>query len=134
MEGMRTSKVCCVSCPNVENKPTRRILSALASFLHRLVARHERLLLVSARRGISRENMCVFSAMQVPVMSIEKYVERIFKHYNNDYFAKVGGLSLAEMNTLEVEFLFMLRFRLQVTVSVFESYCSHFEREVAWGG
>ncbi|KAH9331736.1 hypothetical protein KI387_003844, partial [Taxus chinensis] len=156
--------------------PPNGILSVLASLLRRLVARHDKL---------SRENLCVFSAMQIPAMSIEKFLERIFKyarcspsafvvayvyidrlilnnpsfrltslnihslvitsvmvatkflddlHYNNDYFAKVGGLSLAEMNALEVEFLFMLRFRLQVTVSVFESYCSHFEREVSSGG
>ena len=38
------------------------------------------------------------------------------------------------MNALELDFLFRLNFRLHVTVSVFESYCSHLEREVALGG
>jgi hypothetical protein len=38
------------------------------------------------------------------------------------------------MNKLELGFLERLNFRLHVTVSVFESYCSHLEREVAMGG
>ncbi|GLJ18728.1 hypothetical protein SUGI_0334140 [Cryptomeria japonica] len=158
------------------------MLSVVASLLQRLVARNERLL--SSGKKLSKQNLCVFSATQVPAMSIAKYLERIFKyarcspsvfvvayiyidrlllnnpnflltslnvhrllitsvmvavkflddlHYNNGYFAKVGGLTLVEINTLEVEFLFMLRFRLQVTGSVFESYCLYFQREVEMG-
>lgn len=38
------------------------------------------------------------------------------------------------MNELEVEFLFLMGFKLHVNVSVFESYCSHLEREVSIGG
>ncbi len=56
------------------------------------------------------------------------------RYYNNAYYAKVGGVTTSEMNKLEIEFLFRLDFRLQVTVSVFESYCSHLEREVSLGG
>lgn len=53
------------------------------------------------------------------------------RYYNNAYYAKVGGVSTQEMNRLELEFLFRLGFRLQVTVQVFDSYCSFLEREVA---
>lgn len=35
---------------------------------------------------------------------------------------------------MEVEFLFMMGFKLHVNVSVFESYCCHLEREVGIGG
>jgi hypothetical protein len=35
---------------------------------------------------------------------------------------------------MEMEFLFLMGFKLQVSVNVFESYCSHLEREVALGG
>lgn len=38
------------------------------------------------------------------------------------------------MNNLELEFLFLMGFKLHVNVSVFESYCCHLEREVSVGG
>lgn len=55
-------------------------------------------------------------------------------YYDNAYYAQIGGISTQEMNRLEWDYLFLLDFRLHVTVSVFESYCSHLEREVALGG
>nr|QZZ92786.1 cyclin U 4;1 [Larix kaempferi] len=51
-------------------------------------------------------------------------------YYNNAYYAKVGGVTPLEMNRLELEFLFALRFRLHITVSTFESYCSLLQREM----
>ncbi|XP_020574447.1 cyclin-P4-1-like [Phalaenopsis equestris] len=61
------------------------------------------------------------------VLTAVKFMED--RYYNNAYFAKVGGISLAEMNYLEVDFLFGLRFDLNVTPVVFASYCSILERE-----
>ena len=46
----------------------------------------------------------------------------------------MGGLTTNELNNLELEFLFSMGFKLHVNVSVFESYCSHLEREVSIGG
>ncbi|RWW21785.1 hypothetical protein GW17_00014047 [Ensete ventricosum] len=46
----------------------------------------------------------------------------------------VGGLSARELNSLELDFLFLMKFKLHVSVSVFESYCRHLEREVSFGG
>ncbi|KAM7476299.1 hypothetical protein LguiB_023542 [Lonicera macranthoides] len=66
------------------------------------------------------------------VMVASKYVEDM--NYRNSYFARVGGLTTKEMNNLEFEFLFLMGFKLHVNVSVFESYCSHLEREVSIGG
>ncbi|XP_058104463.1 cyclin-U2-1-like [Magnolia sinica] len=66
------------------------------------------------------------------IMVASKFVEDM--NYRNSYFAKVGGLSTAEMNKLEVDFLFLMGFKLHVNVSVFESYISHLEREVSIGG
>lgn len=51
-------------------------------------------------------------------------------YYNNAYYAKVGGVTPLEMNRLELEFLFALRFRLHVTVSTFENYSSLLQREM----
>ena len=41
---------------------------------------------------------------------------------------------MTEINSLEVNFLFMMGFKMHVSVSVFESYCKHLEREVSFGG
>lgn len=52
------------------------------------------------------------------------------RHFNNAFFARVGGVSVVELNRLELEFLFRLDFRVTVTIGVFESYCSYFEKQV----
>jgi len=43
-------------------------------------------------------------------------------YYNNAYYAKVGGVLVSEMNTLECEFLFKIDFSLRVIPDVFEKY------------
>jgi len=43
-------------------------------------------------------------------------------YYNNAYYAKVGGVLVSEMNSLEVEFLFRLNFSLHVTPELFGKY------------
>ncbi|KAJ8425053.1 hypothetical protein Cgig2_006513 [Carnegiea gigantea] len=43
--------------------------------------------------------------------------------FNNAYYAKIGGVSTAEINRLELELLFNLNFRLHVTVGTFHQYC-----------
>jgi len=43
-------------------------------------------------------------------------------YYNNAYYAKVGGVLVSEMNSLEVEFLFRINFSLRVLPDVFEKY------------
>lgn len=52
------------------------------------------------------------------------------RHFNNAFFARVGGVSVGELNRLELEFLFRLDFKLGVTISVFESYCAYLERDM----
>uniref|UniRef100_A0A452YVM4 Uncharacterized protein n=1 Tax=Aegilops tauschii subsp. strangulata TaxID=200361 RepID=A0A452YVM4_AEGTS len=52
--------------------------------------------------------------------------------YNNAYFARVGGISLMEMNYLEVDFLFGIAFDLNVTPAVFASYCAVLQTEMAY--
>lgn len=50
-------------------------------------------------------------------------------HYNNAFYARVGGLSIEELNRMELDLLFRLDFRLCVSTNTFESYCVHLERE-----
>ena len=49
------------------------------------------------------------------------------RHYNNAYFARVGGVELSEMNALELHLLFALRFRLNVAPDTFARYCAALE-------
>ncbi|XP_022758225.1 cyclin-U3-1-like [Durio zibethinus] len=49
--------------------------------------------------------------------------------FNNAYYARVGGVSTAELNRLEMKFLFSLDFRLQVNVNTFQRYCSQLQKE-----
>ncbi|KAK7256530.1 hypothetical protein RIF29_29983 [Crotalaria pallida] len=66
------------------------------------------------------------------IMVASKYVEDM--NYRNSYFGRVGGLTTNELNKLELEFLFLMGFKLHVNLSVFDSYCCHLEREVSIGG
>jgi len=43
-------------------------------------------------------------------------------YFNNEYFSKIGGVSLEEINLLEIEFLFMISFDLFVETDMYESY------------
>uniref|UniRef100_A0A7C8Z2B3 Uncharacterized protein n=1 Tax=Opuntia streptacantha TaxID=393608 RepID=A0A7C8Z2B3_OPUST len=57
-----------------------------------------------------------------------------YRNYRNSHYARVGGVTTKEMNKMEMEFLFMMGFKMHVNLSVFESYCRHLEREVSIGG
>ncbi|MCO5565159.1 hypothetical protein L7F22_018832 [Adiantum nelumboides] len=169
--------------PSSAEKKCPSVIRVLSSLLERVVTRNERLPPPSTDE--SQKKFAEFSGLRVPTISIEQYLERIFKYancstscfvvayayidrliqfqpnlritsanvhrilitsilvsakflddsyYDNAYYAQIGGISTKEMNKLEWDFLFLLDFRLQVTVSVFESYCSHLEREVSLGG
>ncbi|KAJ4849010.1 hypothetical protein Tsubulata_033337 [Turnera subulata] len=63
------------------------------------------------------------------VMVAAKFIDDAF--FNNAYYAKVGGVSTAELNRLEMKFLFSIDFRLQVSVSTFGRYCSQLEKQAA---
>eukprot|EP01018_Ginkgo_biloba_P024855 Gb_27223 [translate_table: standard] len=88
--------------------------------------------LIEMNPGFLITSLNVHRLLITSVMVATKFLDDL--HYRNSYYAKVGGLTTPELNDLEIEFVFKLRFRLHVTVSVFESYCSHLEREVAMGG
>lgn len=40
-------------------------------------------------------------------------------YYRNDYYAKVGGISIKELNSLEKEFLKLLDFKLYISKDLF---------------
>ncbi|MFS8022813.1 putative cyclin PHO80, Cyclin-like superfamily [Helianthus anomalus] len=171
-----------------QDSETPLVISVLASLIERTLARNERIgrkCVSSLKHNSSKTSGRVFDCNETPDMTIQSYLERIFKYtragpsvyviayvyidrfcsvlpefritgrnvhrllittimvaskyvedmnYRNSYFARVGGITTEEMNTLEFEFLFLMNFRMHVNVSVFESYCCHLEREVSIGG
>ena len=56
------------------------------------------------------------------------------RHYNNAFYARVGGVSNSELNKLEIELLFLLDFGVMVSSRVFESYCLHLEKDMLVNG
>lgn len=85
-----------------------------------------------SHQGFRINSRNVHRLLITTIMVASKYVEDM--NYRNSYFARVGGLTTKQMNKLELEFLFLMGFKLHVNVSVFESYCCHLEREVGIGG
>lgn len=59
---------------------------------------------------------------------------QFFRHYNNAFYARVGGVSKLGLNRLELELLFLLDFGVGVSSRVFEFYCLHLEREMMFNG
>ncbi|MFS7889410.1 putative cyclin PHO80, Cyclin-like superfamily [Helianthus anomalus] len=93
-------------------------------YIDRLVHRHPGSLVVSLN---------VHRLLVTSIMLAAKILDD--EHYNNAFYARVGGVTNAELNRLEVEFLFMIDFDLTVTSRVFESYCLYLEREmIMWNG
>ncbi|KAJ0810164.1 putative cyclin PHO80, Cyclin-like superfamily [Helianthus annuus] len=62
------------------------------------------------------------------VMIAAKFMDDIY--YNNAYYAKVGGISITEINFLEVDFLFGLGFQLNVNPTTFNTYCSYLQNQM----
>ncbi|XP_044505330.1 cyclin-U4-1-like isoform X1 [Mangifera indica] len=152
-----------------------KVISILSSLLQRVADSND----FSCR--LQPHKMSVFRGLTRPTISIQSYLERIFKYANcspscfviayvyldrfalnqlslpissftvhrllitsvlvsakfmddiycnNAFYAKVGGISTAEMNLLEVDFLFGLGFHLNVTPTTFHTYCSILQKEM----
>lgn len=43
-------------------------------------------------------------------------------YYSNNYYSKVGGISVKELNTLEFEFVRLIRYNLFVNQEIYEKY------------
>ncbi|KAI3440673.1 uncharacterized protein J3R85_003104 [Psidium guajava] len=92
-------------------------------YIDRLVHKHPDSLVVSLN---------VHRLLVTSVMVASKMLDD--EHYNNAFYARVGGVSNSELNRLEMELLFLLDFGVVVSSRVFESYCLHLEREVLLNG
>lgn len=61
-----------------------------------------------------------FRFILVSVMVAIKYYDD--EYYKNEYYAKVGGLTLKEVNQLEMEFLELINYELFINKEVFDVY------------
>ncbi|XP_041016429.1 cyclin-P3-1 [Juglans microcarpa x Juglans regia] len=150
-----------------------RVILVVSSVLQRIIYRNEKSLKVSKKK----DTVTIFHGLRAPNLSIQQYIERIFKYsscspscfvyiylerftlrtnaylttlnahrllittimvaakfmdddcYDNAYYAKVGGVSTAEMNRLEMKFLFTIDFRLHVTTEDFRKYSLQLQKE-----
>ncbi|XP_077234363.1 cyclin-U2-1-like [Tasmannia lanceolata] len=135
--GLISSKTCVFDCDETLDMTIQSFLERIFRYTHVappvFVVAYiyiDRLCHFHSEFRISSSN--VHRLLITTIMVASKFVEDL--NYRNSYFAKVGGLMTMEMNKLEVDFLFLMGFKLHVNVSVFESYCNHLEREVSIGG
>lgn len=64
------------------------------------------------------------------VMLASKFFDDLY--YNNAYYARVGGISNAEVNTLEMEMLRMISFSLYVSPEQYERYRTSLYDQIRW--
>ncbi|XP_038900591.1 cyclin-U4-1-like [Benincasa hispida] len=78
--------------------------------------------------SFSIDSFNVHRLLITSVLLSAKFLDDLY--YNNAYYAKVGGISTMEMNLLELDFLFGLRFQLNVSPNTFHIYCSYLQSEM----
>ncbi|KAH7576776.1 hypothetical protein JRO89_XS01G0146000 [Xanthoceras sorbifolium] len=127
--------------PSQNEQATPRVLTILSAVLEKLVARNDRL-----ADGLTPLNGHVSSSGGGTAARLGKnrlshrhpdslvVSLNVHRHYNNAFYARVGGVSNAELNKLELEVLFLLDFGVTVSSRVFESYCLHLEKEMLVNG
>ncbi|XP_071720651.1 cyclin-P3-1-like [Rutidosis leptorrhynchoides] len=80
--------------------------------------------------NVNLTSLSVHRLLITSIMLAAKFIDDAF--YNNAYYAKVGGVTTAELNRLEMKFLFGLDFRLHVSLRTFGRYCSELEKEISY--
>jgi len=77
--------------------------------------------------GLVVSSLNIHRVVITSVMLAAKYFDD--HYYNNAYYAKIGGVPCTEMNSLELEFLFLINFTLYVQPESYTKYhqelCSH---------
>ncbi|EEE61741.1 hypothetical protein OsJ_16267 [Oryza sativa Japonica Group] len=112
----------------------------VARAVQRLVARNDAVEALSGRGEAAaglRAGMAAFEAARGapgPRIGVAQYLERVHRHHNNAFFARVGGVSNAEMNRLELELLAVLDFEVMLSHRVYELYREHLEKEARRDG
>ena len=79
------------------------------------------------RQGFVINSLNVHRVVITSIMLAAKFFDD--HYFKNGFYAKVGGVPCNEMNSLEVEFLFLLNFSLHVPPETYKKYyvelCNH---------
>uniref|UniRef100_A0A7S0EVZ1 Cyclin n=1 Tax=Hanusia phi TaxID=3032 RepID=A0A7S0EVZ1_9CRYP len=78
-------------------------------------------------RDFRINSLNVHRLLLASVMVAAKFLDDFY--YSNEFWAKIGGVPNVELNTLEIEFLFLTNFELHVARDVYDSYR---EELLAW--
>jgi len=81
------------------------------------------------RRGIMMNSMNVHRLFLISVMMASKFCDD--QPCDNVYFATVGGVSVEELNVMELDFLTMIEFHINVSVPEFEAFQGVIESKIA---
>jgi len=76
--------------------------------------------IIQTRPEFVVNSLCLHRLFFVSIVTATKFNDD--HYYDNTYYAKVGGVSVAELNRLEVEMLFLIDFALSVDTAVFDTY------------
>lgn len=76
--------------------------------------------LICAHSDLNVDKFCIHRLVLTGTAIAAKFFDD--KYYKNSYYAKVGGVSLPEMNRLESEFLVLVDFQLFVKPEQYEEY------------
>ncbi|KAG2389529.1 hypothetical protein C9374_014089 [Naegleria lovaniensis] len=80
--------------------------------------------LVQSNPNFVISSLSIHRLLITSIMVAAKFFED--KFYNNEYYAKIGGIEKEEMNRLEIEFLYMINFSLHFQPPEFEQYKDEF--------
>nr|CAG4710421.1 unnamed protein product [Naegleria fowleri] len=80
--------------------------------------------LVQSNPNFVISSLSIHRLLITSIMVAAKFFED--KFYNNEYYAKIGGIEKEEMNRLEIDFLYMINFSLHFQPPEFEQYKDEF--------
>ncbi|KAI8076668.1 cyclin-domain-containing protein [Gilbertella persicaria] len=73
-------------------------------------------------QGFTINSLNIHRLLITSILVASKFTSDVF--YANSRYAKVGGLSLVELNQLELEFLFLIDFELYVELQDLQAYAN----------
>eukprot|EP00211_Chloroparvula_japonica_P014379 CAMPEP_0119139104 /NCGR_PEP_ID=MMETSP1310-20130426/26886_1 /TAXON_ID=464262 /ORGANISM="Genus nov. species nov., Strain RCC2339" /LENGTH=239 /DNA_ID=CAMNT_0007130363 /DNA_START=104 /DNA_END=823 /DNA_ORIENTATION=- len=118
----KTTRFHCVCTPDISlKKYLKRISRYTDCNVETVVCAVIYVLRVSRRADITVTCLNIHRLLITSVVVAMKYVED--ECFTNRYMAKVGGVSLSELNRLETQFLKNLEFSLDITPENFEQFC-----------
>eukprot|EP00475_Leptophrys_vorax_P034395 TRINITY_DN5543_c0_g1_i3.p1 TRINITY_DN5543_c0_g1~~TRINITY_DN5543_c0_g1_i3.p1 ORF type:complete len:210 (-),score=23.18 TRINITY_DN5543_c0_g1_i3:45-674(-) len=87
--------------------------------------------IIKSNYSFAVNSLNVHRLLIISVMLAAKFFDD--QYYNNAYYAQIGGVSTEEINTLEVEFLFMINFSLHVTRELYDQYHRELTKHMSSG-